>query len=95
MFQADWGVSEALLQGAEGLFATEDLDSSNTILLPLEGRIVNRSSKYAEFKEFRRFCRSEHTGESTGLSGSGSRMENPVRKVTATKSDSAKGRLGN
>ena len=55
MLQADRSVSEALLQGAEELFATEDLDSSNTILLPLKSYIRNRSSKYAELEELEDF----------------------------------------
>jgi RNA polymerase I-specific transcription initiation factor RRN6 len=55
MLQTDRSVVEVLLQGTSELFAPEDLDSSNTILLPLKSYIRNRSSKYAELEELEDF----------------------------------------
>src|SRR5271155_3482192 len=55
MLQADRSVCEVLLQGTHELFAAEDLDSSNTILLPLKSYIRSRSSKYAEIEELEDF----------------------------------------
>jgi hypothetical protein len=51
MLQADRSVCEVLLQDTNELFAAEDFDSSNTILLPLKSYIRSRSSKYAELEE--------------------------------------------
>ena len=51
MLQADRSVCEVLLHGTNELFAAEDLDSSNTILLPLKSYIQSRSSKYVELEE--------------------------------------------
>jgi hypothetical protein len=50
MLQADHSVSEVLLQSTNELFAAEDADSSNTILLPLKSHAQSRSSKYAELE---------------------------------------------
>jgi hypothetical protein len=55
MLQADRSVSEVLLQGTNELFAVEELDSSNTILLPPRSYIRSRSSKYAELEELEEF----------------------------------------
>jgi len=55
MLQADRSVCEVLLQGTNELFAAEDLDSSNAILLPLKSYIRSRSSKYAELEELEEF----------------------------------------
>jgi hypothetical protein len=55
VLQADRSICEVLLQGTNELFATEDLDSSNTVLLPLKSDIRSRSSKYAKLEEVEEF----------------------------------------
>ena len=51
VLHADRSVSEILLQSAMELSALEDHDNPNTILLPPENNIRNRSSKYADLEE--------------------------------------------
>jgi hypothetical protein len=55
MLRADRSIVEVLLQGTNELFASEDLDNSNTILLPLKSYIRSKSSKYAELEELEEF----------------------------------------